>query len=146
MASNTFEDKVVVITGASSGIGRELAHQLAVQGAWSSLAARDVKRLEMVVAECRALGGKTFSIRTEVSDPAQCNARVRQTVEHYGCIDVWSIMPVLPGGRTSRIFRTLSHSTDHTGQLPGLPVLYTLCPTASSTDQRPDCCHLQPDG
>ena len=88
MASNTFEDKVVVITGASSGIDRELVHQLTIQGAWLSLAARDVKRLEMVVAECRGLGGKTFSIRTDVSYPVQCEAWVRQTVEHYGRIDV----------------------------------------------------------
>jgi short-subunit dehydrogenase len=88
LTRNTFKDKVVIITGASSGIGRELAHQLASQGAWLSLAARDTKRLETVMAECLALGGKAFAVRTDVSDPAQCEDCIRQTVEHYGRIDV----------------------------------------------------------
>jgi 3-oxoacyl-ACP reductase-like protein len=52
MAASIFKDKVVVITGASSGIGRELAYQLAEQGAWLSLAARNGERLATVVALC----------------------------------------------------------------------------------------------
>jgi short-subunit dehydrogenase len=88
MAKNNFKDKVVMITGASSGIGRELAHQLAAQGAWLSLAARDAQRLETVVIECRTLGGKAIAVRTDVSDPAQCEAWVRKTIEHFQGIDV----------------------------------------------------------
>jgi short-subunit dehydrogenase len=87
MTGNSFKDKVVMISGASSGIGRELAHQLAARGAWLSLAARDAKRLESVVAECLALGGKAFAVRTDVSDPPQCETWVRKTVEQYGRID-----------------------------------------------------------
>jgi short-subunit dehydrogenase len=87
MPKNNFKDKVVLITGASSGIGRELAHQLAARGAGLSLAARDAKRLEAVVAECLALGGKAFALRTDVSNPAQCEAWIRQTVDHFQRID-----------------------------------------------------------
>ena len=52
MSNSYFNDKVVVITGASSGIGRELAYQLAQRGAKLSLAAREVEALEAVKAEC----------------------------------------------------------------------------------------------
>ena len=56
MTQLIFRNKVVVITGASSGIGRELAYQLAAQGAWLSLAARNTERLESVRTECEARG------------------------------------------------------------------------------------------
>jgi short-subunit dehydrogenase len=88
MKTNTFKDRVIIITGASSGIGRELAHQLASRGAWLTLAARTVDRLETVQKECLVLGGKAIVIRTDVSDPLQCQACIRQTVEHFGRLDV----------------------------------------------------------
>jgi short-subunit dehydrogenase len=87
MALTIFKDKVVIVTGASSGIGRELAHQLADQGAWLSLAARNIERLEAVQAECQKRGGKAIVVPTDVSIPAKCADLVRRTVEEYGCID-----------------------------------------------------------
>jgi short-subunit dehydrogenase len=88
MIRSIFKDKVVIITGASSGIGRELAFQLAAQGAWLSLAARHTERLESVRIECVRRGGKAIAASTDVSEPAQCEALIRQTVEQYSRIDV----------------------------------------------------------
>lgn len=88
MVASIFKDKVVVITGASSGIGRELAYQLAEQGAWLSLAARNGERLANVAGECQARGGKAIAIVTDVSDQAQCAKLIQQTADHYDRIDM----------------------------------------------------------
>jgi short-subunit dehydrogenase len=88
MAASIFKDKVVVITGASSGIGRELAYQLAEQGAWLSLAARNGERLDTVSGECQARGGKAIAIVTDVSKQAQCAELIQRTVDHYHRIDM----------------------------------------------------------
>jgi short-subunit dehydrogenase len=88
MAGSIFKDKVVVITGASSGIGRELAYQLAEQGAWLSLAARNGERLDTVAGECQARGGKATAIVTDVSEQVQCAQMIQRTVDHYDRIDM----------------------------------------------------------
>ena len=82
-----FKDNVAIITGASSGIGRELAYQLAEQGAWLALAARDLSRLEQVAAVCRDRGGRAIAIQTDVADQAACQRLIERTVEAYGRID-----------------------------------------------------------
>ncbi len=88
MATSIFKDKAVVITGASSGIGRELAYQLAEQGAWLSLAARSGERLATVARECQARGGKAVTILTDVSEQAQCAQLIQRTVDNYQRIDM----------------------------------------------------------
>jgi len=88
MRNPFFQDKVVIITGASSGIGRELAYRLAAQGAGLSLASRDADRLETVRAECQARGGNAVSIPTDVAEPAQCEALIQKTMEQFGRIDI----------------------------------------------------------
>ena len=85
--SAPFRDNVVVITGASDGIGRELALQLAEQGAWLALAARDEGKLELAAADCRARGGRAVAIPTDVGDAAQCRRLIDRTVKEYGRID-----------------------------------------------------------
>jgi short-subunit dehydrogenase len=87
MTKKTFADKVVIITGASSGIGRELAHQLASQGALLALAARNIVRLEEAKAECEQRGGKAVVIPTDVSIQAQCAELVGRTIKEFGRID-----------------------------------------------------------
>ncbi len=88
MSSAAFKEQVVIITGASSGIGKELAYQLAGQGAWLALAARSLDRLEEVAAECRRRGAKALVVQTDVTDEAQCQRLIERTVEAFGRIDV----------------------------------------------------------
>jgi short-subunit dehydrogenase len=87
MAANAFKDKVVVITGGSSGIGRELAYQLAAHGAMLVLAAREPVLLDTVAAECVRRGARAISVPTDVSVEAECAALIGRAVEEFGRID-----------------------------------------------------------
>ncbi|MGQ9840093.1 MAG: SDR family oxidoreductase [Anaerolineae bacterium] len=87
MSQPTFRDNVVVLTGASSGIGRALALELAGQGAWLALAARNVERLEAVAAECRARGGRAIVVPTDVAVEAQCRSLIQRTVAEFERLD-----------------------------------------------------------
>ncbi|HEC22598.1 MAG TPA: SDR family NAD(P)-dependent oxidoreductase [Chloroflexi bacterium] len=89
-AQGYFEGKVVVITGASRGIGRALAHAFAAQGANLVLAARNERQLLDVAAECEAI---TPSIRalvvpTDVTVEAQLENLVNTALERLGRIDI----------------------------------------------------------
>jgi short-subunit dehydrogenase len=83
----TFRDNVVMLTGASQGIGEQLAYQLASQGAKLVLAARNVDKLAGVENGCRDRGGEAISVQTDVTDEAQCKRLIEQTVSQYGRID-----------------------------------------------------------
>ncbi len=88
MNTTSFHSKVVVITGASSGIGRSLALQLADQGAWIALAARNAERLEALAADCIQRGGKAIAVPTDVTDEKQCRALIEQAVSEFGQLDM----------------------------------------------------------
>lgn len=79
----------VVITGASSGIGRAAARAFAGEGARLTLAARRGEVLEDVARECRNLGGAAQAVETDVGDPDSVRALARAAEEAYGGIDVW---------------------------------------------------------
>jgi short-subunit dehydrogenase len=83
-----FNGKAIVLTGASSGIGRALALELAMQRAHLVLAARDAPRLEDVAAECQAQGAETLVVPTDVSQPEQCRALVACAIDRFGGLDV----------------------------------------------------------
>jgi len=87
MSLSMFKDHVAVITGASSGIGYELALQLADQGAWLALAARRKEHLETLAEECRARGGRALVVPTDVAEEKQCQNLIEQTSKEYGRID-----------------------------------------------------------
>ncbi len=88
MRVEPFRDQVAIITGASAGIGESLALQLAGQGAKVVIAARRVERLEKVAEECRARGGETLAVATDVSNEGQCQALVEKSVEKFGRLDM----------------------------------------------------------
>jgi len=87
MAETVFRDNVVVITGGSSGIGREIAYQLSAQGALLVLAARDPSLLESVTAECRRRGARAIAVPTDVAIESQCRALIERAVAEFGRID-----------------------------------------------------------
>lgn len=80
---------VVVITGASSGIGRRTARRLARRGARVVLAARDRAALEETADACRADGAEVLVVPTDVSDPDAVTALARRAEERFGTIDAW---------------------------------------------------------
>jgi len=86
--STRFTGQVVLLTGASSGIGAELARQFAADGARLALAARDVERLESVAAGCRALGADALVVSGDVGIETSCASMVERTVAHYGRLDI----------------------------------------------------------
>jgi len=82
-----FKGNVVILTGASTGIGEALAHGLAERGAWLVLAARNVQKLEAVAAECRNRGGRALVVPTDVTDEDECRELVESAVAEYGKVD-----------------------------------------------------------
>src|SRR5215212_4739114 len=90
MSKRSLHDAVVVITGASSGIGRAAALTFAARGARVVVAARRQDALDMLVAECeRTSGTSALAVPTDVSIEAQVQALAQRAVERFGRIDVW---------------------------------------------------------
>ncbi len=89
MDRNPGEPKVVIVTGASAGIGRETALAFARRGAAVVLAARRVDRLQEVAAECRKAGAEeTLVAPTDVASREQVDAMAAAAVERFGRVDV----------------------------------------------------------
>jgi NAD(P)-dependent dehydrogenase (short-subunit alcohol dehydrogenase family) len=81
--------RVVVITGASSGIGRATAHAFAEQGDTVVLAARRTDMLREVERECTERGGSALAIPTDMRHEQEVEALGRQVLDRFGRIDVW---------------------------------------------------------
>ena len=94
------QNKVVIITGASSGLGEATAKRLAASGAKLMLAARREDRLKELVAAIAQTGGTANYLVTDVTDRAQVEALAKQTLSTYGRIDVLinnaGLMPLSP--------------------------------------------------
>ena len=82
-------DAVIVITGASSGIGRATAQAFARRGGTVVLAARREQALREAAAECERMGGRTLVVPADVTDEAAVQELARRAVESFGRIDVW---------------------------------------------------------
>ncbi len=81
-------NRVVVITGASSGIGLATAREFARQGAKVVLAARSYDKLREIEAELLSAGYDAFAVKTDVTQEAECKDLMAETVEKYGKIDI----------------------------------------------------------
>ncbi len=82
------KNKVVVITGASSGIGKACAKEFARQGAKLSLAARSIDKLKDIEKELIEQGCEVLSVKTDVSIEKDCENLINQTINKYGKIDI----------------------------------------------------------
>lgn len=85
---NNIKGKVIVITGASSGLGEATAKRLSEEGASIVLAARRTKRIEKLAADIKEKGGKVLAITTDVTDVEQVRKLVNKAVSEFGRIDV----------------------------------------------------------
>jgi len=83
-----YTGKVVIVTGASQGIGKALCLALAEQRPRLVLAARDEAKLGEVAEECRKKGADILVVPTDVSSPEQCEALVLKTLERFVVLDV----------------------------------------------------------
>jgi len=88
MSGKPFENQVVIVTGASAGIGKSLAVQLASQRAKVVIAARRLERLERIAEDCRGMGAEVLTVATDVSDELQCKALVEKTLAAFGRLDM----------------------------------------------------------
>jgi short-subunit dehydrogenase len=81
--------EVVVVTGASGGVGRAIAHAFAKRGAHVGLLARGEPGLQGAREEVEALGGQALMVPTDVSDPEQVEAAAAAVEAAFGPIDIW---------------------------------------------------------
>ncbi len=81
-------DKVAIVTGASSGIGRATALALAKEGARVAIGARRTDRLEALTAEIEAAGGKALHCALDVTDRASCDSLVQAAADEWGTVDI----------------------------------------------------------
>ncbi|HET6562945.1 MAG TPA: SDR family NAD(P)-dependent oxidoreductase [Marmoricola sp.] len=99
------DDRVVVVTGASSGLGVGFARALAGVGAHLVLGARRVDRLSAVADDLRELGADVLARATDVASPEACRALVDAAVERFGRVDVLvnnaGVATVTPASRES---------------------------------------------
>jgi NADP-dependent 3-hydroxy acid dehydrogenase YdfG len=98
--SRNIEGKIVVITGASSGLGESTARHLAKLGATVVLGARRKNRLDAIVNDIQAAGGKALPVTVDVTKRAEVEGLVQKAIDTYGKIDVLvnnaGLMPIAP--------------------------------------------------
>ena len=83
-----FKNKIILIVGASSGMGRVVALKLAAAGAKLVVTARRKDKLENLAADIKAKGGDCLAVAADALDERAAEAVVKSTVEHFGKIDV----------------------------------------------------------
>ena len=84
----TLKDKVIIITGASSGIGEAMARVYASAGACVVLGARSVQKLQLLAGEIRSHGGRAAYCGVDVTQPEECRELIETAVREFGRIDI----------------------------------------------------------
>lgn len=87
--STSHSPRIVVVTGASAGVGRATAREFGRRGDWVGLLSRDQGRLQEAQKEIEAEGGRAVAIPTDVSDPDQVEAAAQRIEDELGPIDIW---------------------------------------------------------
>ncbi len=88
MGNNIFQGKVVIVTGASSGIGRAAAVEFARKGSRVVIAARSTERLAQLEKEIAGMGAEVLRCTTDVSREDDCRNLIEKSVERFGTIDI----------------------------------------------------------
>jgi len=83
-----FKGKVVIVTGASSGIGEAVAREFASKGSKVVLAARSEEKLAKIAGEIQNNGNEVFYLKTDVSCDEDCRNLINKTVERFGTVDI----------------------------------------------------------
>lgn len=82
------KDKVAIVTGSSSGIGKAIALRFGAEGAKVAVTARRMALCEQIVAQITKQGGEAWAIQTDVADERQVERLIQETVTHYGRLDI----------------------------------------------------------
>jgi len=104
------KNKVAIVTGSSSGIGKAIALRFAQEGAMVVVAARRFYKCEETVAHIEAAGGRAVAIQTDISDESQVEQLINQTVHGYQRVDILVNNAGIFGGR--RIAETSTEAFD----------------------------------
>lgn len=88
MINDRMKDKIIIITGASSGIGQALTYEFARKGAKVVLAARNSNKLNEIVTDLERLGFQALAVQTDVSVENDCRQLIEKTLQRFGRIDI----------------------------------------------------------
>ncbi|MCC2640061.1 MAG: fabG3 [Nitrospira sp.] len=104
------KEKVVIVTGSSSGIGKAIALRFGQEGATVVVAARRSNECEKTVAQIQAAGGTAFPVKTDIADESQVNALIAETVRRFQRLDILVNNAGIFGGR--RLAETTTEAFD----------------------------------
>lgn len=94
------KDKVAIVTGSSSGIGKAIALRFGAEGANVVVTARRMARCEQTVAQIVEAGGKAWAVQTDVADERQVDRLIEETAARYGRLDILvNNAGIIAGGR-----------------------------------------------
>ena len=101
-----FDGRVAIVTGAASGIGKEIAFRFAAEGGIPVIADLNIDAARATAAEIVAKGGDAFAVAMNVTDEDAVNKGVADVIARYGRSTSWSAMPASRSSSRWSIFRS----------------------------------------